>query len=68
LHSGASRGPEGALWLKNDIVLSINMRRMDDAVPGEDANIAGKWIQFISLWSRSDYPSIERYVFAPAKR
>jgi len=64
LHGGATRGPEGHLWLKNDLVLSLDSRRMDDPVPGEDANTAGKWIQFISLWSRADYPSIDRYVFA----
>jgi len=33
---------------------------------GENANTAGKWIQFIGLWQRADYPSIERYAFAPA--
>jgi hypothetical protein len=52
--------------LKNDIVLSIDTRRMDDAAPGEDTRTAGKWIQFIALWQRADYPSIERYAFAPA--
>jgi hypothetical protein len=66
LHGGAARGPEGSIWLKHDIVLSIETRRMDDAVAGENANTAGKWIQFIGLWQRADYPSIERYVFAPS--
>ncbi len=65
LHGGALRGPEGRIWLKNDIVLDIDNRRMDDPVAGEDAKTAGKWIQFISLWSRKDYAYIERLVFAP---
>ncbi len=66
LHGGASHGPEGHLWLKNDLVLALDSRRMDDAVAGEDTRTAGKWIQFISLRSRADYPYIERYIFAPA--
>ncbi|HEY1272442.1 MAG TPA: hypothetical protein VGF08_10680 [Terriglobales bacterium] len=64
LHGGKTRGAEGNLWLKNGIVLSIDTRRMDDAVAGENAQIAGKWIQFIGIWSRADYPYIDRYVFA----
>ena len=69
LHGGASRGPEGSVWLKHGIVLSIDTRRMDDPVAGEDAKSAGKWIQFINLWQRADYPSIERYAFAkPTQR
>jgi hypothetical protein len=64
LHGGKTRGPDGSVWLKNDMVLSIDTRRMDDAVPGEDSQSAGKWIQFIGVWSKADYPSIERYVFA----
>jgi hypothetical protein len=64
LHGGATRGPDGSMWLKNDIVLDISTRRMDDATPGEKEKTAGKWIQFIDLWQRADYPSIERYVFA----
>ncbi|HEX3651374.1 MAG TPA: hypothetical protein VHU18_00965 [Rhizomicrobium sp.] len=65
LHGGAARGKDGDIWLKNGVVLSLSSRRMDDAVPGEDARRAGKWIQFIDLWRREDYPYIERYVFAP---
>ena len=65
LHGGAKRGPEGRTWLKNDIVLNIENRRMDDPMPGEDGKTAGKWIQFIELWKRSDYAGFERYVFAP---
>jgi hypothetical protein len=63
LHGGLSRGPEGRTWLKDDMVLDIENRRMDDAAPGEDAKTAGKWIQFIDLWPRKDYPSIDRLVF-----
>jgi hypothetical protein len=68
LHGGATRGPDGKLWLKNDIVLSIDTRRMDESAAGENANTAGKWIQFIGLWQRADYPFIERYAFAPVQR
>jgi hypothetical protein len=68
LHSGLSRGPDGRTWLRNDIVLDIESRRMDDAAPGEDQNTAGKWIQFIDIWPRADYPGIERLVFAPYPR
>ena len=66
LHSGQARGPEGRVWLKNGVVLDIGTRRMDDEVPGENKETVGRWIQYIQLWSHDDYPSIERYVFAPA--
>jgi hypothetical protein len=64
LHGGATRGPEGDIWLKGDTVLSIENKRMDDPVEGEDANTAGEWIQTVSLWTHEDYPFIERYAFA----
>jgi hypothetical protein len=66
LHGGATQGPEGAMWLKNGIVFDIGARRMDDPVDGEDEATAGEWIQTVDLWSRDDFPYIERYVFAPA--
>jgi hypothetical protein len=65
LHGGATRGPEGDIWLKGDTVLNIESKRMDDPVEGEDAATAGEWIQTVSLWTHDDYPWIERYVFAP---
>jgi hypothetical protein len=64
LHGGLTRGPEGRAWLKNDVILDIGNRRMDDPVPGEEEKSAGKWIQFIELWQRSDYPGVDRLVFA----
>jgi hypothetical protein len=67
LHGGATRGPDGTKWLKNGIILDIGTRRMDDETPGEDPQTAGRWIQFVDLASRDDYPSIERYAFAPWK-
>jgi hypothetical protein len=67
LHSGATRGPEGSVWTKNGLVLDISTRRMDDPTPGENEKTAGKWIQFIDLWEKADYPSIERYVFPPPR-
>ncbi len=68
LHDGFSRGPDGRTWLKSGIVLDIESRRMDDPAPGEDQKAAGKWIQFIDLWPRADYPGIERLVFAPYRQ
>jgi hypothetical protein len=68
LHGGATRGPEGSMWLKNGIVLDIGARRMDDPVDGEDRATAGEWIQTVDLWARDDYPYIGRYAFAPAQR
>jgi hypothetical protein len=68
LHSGALRGPEGRVWSKDDIVLDIETRRMDDPVPSENPDTAGKWIQFIGLWQREDYAGIERYVFAKPEK
>jgi hypothetical protein len=65
LHGGAAVGPEGHVWLKDDTVLHILRRRMDDPVPGEDSAMAGKWIQYVDLWARRTYPGIERYEFAP---
>jgi hypothetical protein len=66
LHGGAERGPDGDTWLKDEIVLDIERKRMDDAQPDEAAG-AGEFIQVISLWARADYPSIERYEFAPPR-
>jgi hypothetical protein len=67
LHSGATRGPEGWVWLKNGTVLSILVKRMDDPVPGEDTATAGQWIQFIDLWPEATYPGREFLVFQPAQ-
>jgi hypothetical protein len=67
LHGGRTRGVEGKLWLKNDITLDIEERRLDDPRPGEDTATAGEWIQYIDLRTRKDYPWIDRYEFAPAK-
>jgi hypothetical protein len=66
LHGGATRGPEGTMWLKNGIVFDIGARRMDDPKDGEDKTTAGEWIQTIDLWAHDNFPYIERYVFAPA--
>src|SRR5262249_17601431 len=65
LHGGKTRGESGWLWLKGETALHIMSRRMDDPKPGEGAAIAGEWIQYVDLWERKDYPSIERFVFAP---
>lgn len=67
LHGGAERGPEGDIWLKDAMVLNIERKRMDNAVPGEVAD-AGEFIQVVSLWAQADYPFIERYEFAPPAR
>jgi len=66
LHVGAARGAEGKLWLKGDIIVHIEERRLDDPQSGEDPATAGDWIQYVDLWTRAGHPYIERYVFAPA--
>jgi hypothetical protein len=68
LHSGATRGPEGKLWLKGDTIVNIEERRIDDPAPGEDSATAGAWIQNVYLSTRENYPNIDRYVFAPSKK
>lgn len=68
LHGGATRGPEGKLWLKGDTVLNIEERRIDDPVPGEDSATAGAWIQYVDLSTRENYPNIDRYIFAPPEK
>ena len=65
LHGGKTRGEEGRLWAKNDIVLDIERRRLDDPAPNEDTATAGDWIQYIDLRLQKEYPWIERWVFAP---
>jgi len=65
LHEGTTHGPEGRTWLKDDVILDIANRRMDDEVPGEDKATIGEWIQYIDVWPRKDYPGIDRLVFAP---
>jgi len=67
LHGGKTRGEEGRLWEKNDVVLDIERRRLDDPAPNEDPATAGDWIQYIDLRLHKEYPWIERYVFAPLK-
>jgi hypothetical protein len=67
LHGGATRSAEGWIWLKNDMVLHINMRRMDNPALGEDQATAGEWIQYVDLWPRAGYPGIDFLVFAPAQ-
>jgi hypothetical protein len=67
LHGGLSRGPDGTMWLKSGIIIDIGTRRIDDAAPGDNGETAGRWIQFIDLRSRDDYPYIDRYAFAPWK-
>jgi hypothetical protein len=64
LHGGKTRGEEGKLWLKGETTLDIEERRLDDAKPDEDPATAGEWIQYVDLFTRKDYPSIERYEFA----
>ena len=68
LHGGATRGPEGKLWLKGDTVLNLEERRIDDPVPGEDSATAGAWIQYVDLSTRESYPNIDRYVFAAPEK
>ncbi|HEX4572349.1 MAG TPA: hypothetical protein VH184_18095 [Dongiaceae bacterium] len=67
LHGGATRGPEGWVWLKNATILDIETKRMDDPVTGEDPVTAGEWIQFIELWPEATYPGREFLVFQPAQ-
>jgi hypothetical protein len=68
LHGGKTRGEEGKLWLKGDITLDIERRRLDDPKPDEDSATAGEWIQYVDLFTRKDYPWIERYEFAPPQK
>jgi hypothetical protein len=67
LHGGKTEGPEGTLWLKDHMILSIARNRMDDAQPGEDDKTAGQWIQYVELWPQQEFPYVDRYVFQPAK-
>ncbi len=55
-------------WLKDSIVLTIDRKRMDDAVTGEDAATAGEWILTIDLWPAKRFPYFERYVFEAPRR
>ncbi len=68
LHRGLTQGPEGTEWLKDGMMLSIESKRMDDEVAGEDPKTAGEWIQMIELWPKKEFPWIERYVFQPPGR
>ncbi len=65
LHGGQMRSEEGWVWQKNDTILHIMNRRMDEAVPGENEATAGQWIQYVDLWEKHGYPDYESYVFAP---
>ena len=65
LHGGETRSEEGWIWQKDDTILHIMNRRMDDEAPGEDKATAGEWIQYVDLWERKSYPGYETYVFTP---
>jgi hypothetical protein len=67
LHGGNGASDQGWIWLKNGTVLHVLNRRLDDAVPGEDPETAGEWIQYVDLWRQADYPGFEELVFAPAQ-
>ena len=64
LHGGATRGPEGWVWLKNGTILNIDVKRMDDPVAGEDPATAGEWIQFIDLWTEAGFPGANSWSFS----
>jgi hypothetical protein len=63
LHGGLTHGAQGRLWLKRGVVLDIETNRVDEPVDGENPATAGRWIQYVDLRQRADYPWIERYVF-----
>jgi len=65
LHGGLTRGPEGRVWLKDGVVLTIESKAVDEPAAGEDPEQAVVWIQAISLWAASDYSGFDRFVFAP---
>jgi hypothetical protein len=67
LHGGATRGPEGWVWLEKGTILHIEVKRMDDPVAGEDPATAGEWIQFIDLWTEAGFPGREFLIFQPAE-
>ena len=66
LHGGATEGPEGRHWMKNDMILTIARNRVDEEKQGEAAD-AGEWIQYVDLWPAKDWPGFERFVFQAAK-
>lgn len=64
LHGGATEGPQGRVWLKDGVVLSIEDNQVDEVAAGQDSETAPVWIQAISLWGAKDYSGFERLVFA----
>jgi len=67
LHGGATEGPRGKHWLKDDTVLTIRRRRMNEAKPGE-ATDAGAWIQLLDLDLYGHWSLRDRSAFAPPGR
>lgn len=67
LHGGKTDGPEGRVWLKDDVVLTISRNRMDEAKAGEDTATAGEWIQYLQLWAANTFSGFDRFVFQPAR-
>ena len=65
LHGGETRSDEGWIWQKNDTILHIMNRRLNDEMPGEDKATAGEWIQYVDLWEKSGYPGLGDLIFAP---
>jgi hypothetical protein len=68
LHDGLKQGPDGRVWLKDGMVLTIESTKVDEVAPGEDPESALVWIQAISLWSANDYAGFDRLVFAPPQQ
>ncbi len=49
LHGGATSSGDGFFWRKDDTLLQLAGKRMDEEQPGEDESTAGAWIQLLEL-------------------
>jgi hypothetical protein len=61
------KGKESQVWLKDGIILHLDVRRLDAPVAGENPATAGKWIRFVDLVAKAAYPGVKFLVFEPAE-
>jgi len=59
-----TRDAEGRYWARDNVLMILSEKRMDDPQPNENPNTAGEYIHVIDVLSRND-PSYQKLVFEP---
>lgn len=68
LHGGRTSEGEGFYWLKDEALLQLEPKRVDDEQRGEDPRTAGRWMLAVSVSERTSSSAYERLEFARPTR